>query len=91
MGSWYSENRQMAISSVAALDQLAATLELLDILWESLLVLSRICMIVDSRCCFWLQLCGVWWGCSHITLHLVGWLWHDSAHPVLLQAPCADV
>ena len=41
--------------------------------------------------CFWLQLCGVWRGCSHITLHLVGWLWHDSANPVLFQAPCADV
>ncbi len=33
MENWLPENGQTAISSVAALDQLAPTLELLDILW----------------------------------------------------------
>ena len=39
----------------------------------------------------WVQLCGVWRGCTNIALYLVCGLWHDSANPVLLQAPCADV
>ena len=39
----------------------------------------------------WVQLCGVWRGCTNIALYLVCGLRHDSANPVLLQAPCADV